>query len=86
MVRPSNTFWIAVATAAVAHNIWAAITGHEQLSEAVDRYRVTAPLITDVVIIVTAAHLARRLPRWADPLTWLFIGLTHHNGARVKMS
>lgn len=65
--RPADLIWIAIPVTAVVHNTWAAATGREQLSEAMDRYRGAAPVVTQAVIALTAAHLMRSIPSWCDP-------------------
>jgi hypothetical protein len=81
-VKPSNVFWAAVPVAAVVHNIWAVAYQREQLCDAMDRYRATQPILTDAAILLTAAHLSRRWPRWADPWAWMFAGAAYVLGRR----
>lgn len=69
-MRPADVFWAAVPVVAVVHNAWAADTDREQLSQAMDRYRSATPW-AEIVIWLTAGHLSRRLPPWADPWHWI---------------
>lgn len=69
-MRLANVFWVAVPVVAVVHNAWAVEAGREQLSEAMDRYRAVTPW-AEIGIWLTAGHLSRRLPGWADPWHWI---------------
>ncbi|OBL08224.1 hypothetical protein A5646_12860 [Mycobacterium sp. 1245499.0] len=44
----------------------------ELLSEAADRYMLSHPWITRVVVFSIAVHLCNMIPNRFDPLHWLF--------------
>ena len=71
-MKASDCTWLAIGGLVVAHNVAVARRGGEQLSQAVDRYQSARPVVTNAVIALTAAHLANRLPVWADPWVWVF--------------
>jgi len=73
-MKPADVFWVSVPVVAIAHNVWAARTGREQLSQAMDRYRAASP-VAELAVMATAAHLCRRLPAFLDPWAWLY-GMT----------
>lgn len=72
VLRTADLAWLGIGAIVFSHNIVQALRGGEQLSDAVGRYSARHPVITPVIISITAAHLARRLPHWADPWFLLF--------------
>lgn len=58
--------WLALAAGVITYEL--ACPRGQLLSQRVDAYRDTRPLLTLGVIIYLAAHLARALPRRVDPL------------------
>lgn len=61
--------WSAIAAGVIAYE--ASCPPGELLSEAVDRYRAARPIATHLAVVYLAAHLLRRWPQRADPLTVL---------------
>ena len=67
--------WAVLAAGIVGYEI--ACNENELLSVAVDRWLVSRPVVTRVVIAVVALHLLNVLPYYADPLgkrAWRAIG------------
>lgn len=75
---PANTGLLALFGFVLAHNVIQAGRGREMLSEAVDRHRAKHPLLVNGVIILTAAHLLRRIPKRLDAWHWLALINTGH--------
>lgn len=61
----ADTAWVALAAGVVAYELSA--PRGELLSEGVDRYLESRPLLTRAVVAVTAAHLLNLLPQRVDP-------------------
>lgn len=66
-MRPGDRAWLALAAGVIAYEIVA--PPDELLSEACDRARHRAPIVTCSTIVYFAAHLLRLWPRRIDPLT-----------------
>lgn len=65
-MKAGDMAWLALATGVLAYEIRA--PRGELLSEAVDRYRASRPVLTYAAIVFVAGHLARLWPRRIDPL------------------
>lgn len=74
--RKADPGWIAIGVFVAGHNVVHAGRGDEMLSEAVDRYLLRHPVLTNLVVVAVALHLLNRLPSWCDPLAVLMGGLT----------
>lgn len=75
-MKRSDACWLAIFTIAIGHNLDALRHGDEQLCDAVARYRLHAPILTDVAVIVTAGHIAKRWPKRLDPWANLFAAMS----------
>lgn len=65
-MRPADYAWLSLAAGVVT---WEMLCPPDELlSQAMDRYRATRPVIVHLGVIYIAAHLLRRWPRRADPL------------------
>jgi len=58
--------WVAMTLGIIAYEIFA--PENELLSEAVDRFLVSHPILTRVVVIAVAAHLLNVIPNEVDPI------------------
>lgn len=71
-MRPSDCAWVTITAGVVVYEVIAAARSDwELLSEAVDRYRDSRLVATDLAVIYVAGHLLRVWPRKLDPLTVL---------------
>lgn len=71
-MRPADRAWLTIAVGVTCYEVAACRRpGWELLSQAVDRYRVSRPLLVLGTVVYFAAHLTRVLPRRLDPLTKL---------------
>lgn len=70
--RPADCAWIALGLAVVGYEAYAAGRAGrrevELLSEAVDRYRASHPVVVHATVWYLAGHLSRVIPRRIDPL------------------
>ena len=73
MMTPAAKAWLWLAGGVVAYEV-AAQPG-QLLSEQVDRWLVTHPILTRAVIVVVAAHLANLIPPRCDPLHWVAVAI-----------
>ena len=71
-MKPADAAWIALGITVLSYEAFAAGRAHkpefELLSEAVDRYRRTHPLIVNATVWYLAGHLSRLWPKRLDPL------------------
>jgi hypothetical protein len=67
-LRAGDYAWLTIAAGVVGYEIAASSRNYELLSEAVDRYRILYPFVTNLTIAYLAAHLLRIIPRRVDPL------------------
>ena len=65
-MKHADIAWAALAAGIVLYEV-AAPPG-QLLSQAVDRYRIKHPFLTNGVILYVAMHLLRQWPRQIDPL------------------
>jgi len=72
-MKHADYAWAALAAGIVSYE--AACPPGQLLSEAVDRYRVRHPFLTNATIAYIALHLLRQWPRRFDPLTQLAVKL-----------
>ena len=70
--RTAGPGWIAIGVFVAGHNVLHAGRGDEMLSETMGRWVQKRPVLVRSIIAVFALHLARLLPKRADPLSWLF--------------
>jgi hypothetical protein len=68
-MKPSDRAWMFLAGGVVAYELLA--LDNELMSEAVDRYLESRPILTRSVIITVALHLLNVLPKQIDPLAQL---------------
>ena len=69
--RRARKAWLAIAAIVLAHNLTA--EDGDTLSEAVDEWLLTHPLLTRAAIAVLALHLANAVSNNADPVHWVFV-------------
>jgi hypothetical protein len=69
-MRRAKSLWLAGAAIAITHNITA--EDGDTLSEAVDDWLDTHPVLTRTVIAMLALHLANAIAARADPVHWAF--------------
>jgi hypothetical protein len=72
-MKHADYAWAALAAGVVAYE--AAAPPGQLLSEAVDRYRVRHPFVTNGAIFYVAMHLLRQWPARIDPLHQLALRL-----------
>lgn len=65
MPRDADCAWLALAAGVIVYDLCA--SDGEKLSEGADRYMLTHPWITRMVVAITAAHLLNLLPQMFDP-------------------
>jgi len=65
--RSTRGWWVIFGLAA-AHNVWAAGSGREMLSEAARRHRRVHPVLVPAVALGLVAHLMGWLDHRVDPL------------------
>jgi hypothetical protein len=65
-MKHADYAWAALVAGIVAYEV--ACPPGQLLSEAVDRYRIRYPIITNGIICYVAMHLLRRWPQRVDPL------------------
>lgn len=69
-MRRAKKLWAAGGAVALAHNLTA--EDGDTLSEAVDDWLHTHPILTRAVIAMLALHLANAVTQQADPVHWAF--------------
>jgi hypothetical protein len=69
-MRASERAWMALGVGVATYEVLA--RDGELLSHQVDRWLETHPILTTVVVSVTAAHLLNLLPSRIDPWVWAF--------------
>lgn len=71
-MKPADAAWIGLGIAVLSYEAYAAGRNNkhdfELLSEAVDRYRRTHPLVVNAMVWYMAGHLSRLWPKRFDPL------------------
>ena len=72
-MKHADYAWAALVAAIVAYE--AACPPGQLMSEAVDRYRIRHPFLTNGVILYISLHLLRQWPRRIDPLHQLAVRL-----------
>lgn len=70
-MNPGDRAWIAFGLAGGVYELVALRRGWPLLSEAVDGYRRSHPVLTELTIVYLSGHLRRRWPERYDPLTRL---------------
>jgi hypothetical protein len=82
MMTPAAKAWLWLAGGVIAYEL-AAQPG-QLLSEQVDRWLVTHPILTRAVIVLVAGHLGNVWPQRCDPLHWVFLVIKPTRTSHVR--
>jgi hypothetical protein len=72
-LQPSDVAWIGLGLGVIAWDLLC--PDGEMLSEASRRYAKNHQLVAFGVVASVGAHLLDLIPRWADPIHWVGVGL-----------
>jgi hypothetical protein len=71
-LRIESSDWACIAAAAAITTYDVLAREGQTISEAVDRYLIAAPLITELILAAIYLHVSNRLPSRLDPIHWAF--------------
>lgn len=80
-MKPAEQAWLAIAAIVITHNVSA--SDGDTLSEAVDDWIVSHPVLTRTVIAVLALHLTNAISNRLDPVHLAFVRVRAVSRRRV---